>query len=106
DVRAVRRFRDARGVRHAGSGAPPDVVVEARPAGARMLIEEGVRAGSYGKDPGQRVEGLPDRPRVPVGPEVADVLPLGAPEHLRARPRLPHRQREVWVRLVVSISDV
>ena len=86
--------------------APSDVVVEARPLRARSLVEERVRAGPHGEHARQRVEGVADRPGVPVRAEVPHALALRAPQHLRARPRLPHREREVRVGLVVPVADV
>ncbi len=91
---------------HARPGASADVVVEARPARPRALVEEVVGAGSDREDPRHRIQRVPDRPGVPVRPEVADLLPLGAPQDLRARPLLPHRERQVGIGLVVAVPDV
>ena len=106
DVGSVRLVGDARRFGHAGAGAASDVVVQARPLGARALVEERVRARPDGEHPGQRVEGVADRPGVAVRAEVAHALALRAPEHLRAWPLLPHGQGEVRVRLVVAVADV
>ena len=105
-VAPVGLLRDPRGLRHARPGAAADVVVEARPPGARALVEEVVRARADREDAGERVERVPDRPRVPVRAEVPDLLALGPPEHLGSRPRLPDREREVRVGLVVAVADV
>ena len=74
---------------HAGPRAPPDVVVEARPLRAGSLVEERVRARPHGEHARQRVEGVADRPRVPVRAEVPHPLALRAAQHLRARPAPP-----------------
>ena len=58
------------------------------------------------EDAQQQVEGLADRPRVGVGPEVAGALALGAAHHLGARELLTERHREVGVGLVVAVLDV
>ena len=89
DVAPIGLLRDPRGGRDAGTGASADVVVETGSPGAGALVEEVIRAGADREDAGQRVQGVPDRPRVPVRPEVADLLPLGPAEDLGARPRLP-----------------
>ena len=106
DVRSVRLLGGARGLGHARAGAPADVVVQARPLRTRPLVEEGVRARPHREDTGQGIERVADRPGVPVGPEVPHPLALGAAEHLRARPLLPHGEREVRIGLVVAIADV
>ena len=106
DVGAVGLVRDPAHLGHARPAAPTDVEVEARSLRARTLVEEGVGARAHREDAGQRVERVADRPRVPVRPEVADLLPLRAAEHLGARPLLPHGEREVRVALVVAVADV
>ena len=106
NVSPVRLFGDA-GLRgHTWARATADVVVEAGSPGSRPLVEEVVGAGSDGEHPRQGIEGVPDRPGVPVRTEVPHLLPFGAPEDLRARPLLPHRQREVGIGLVVAVPDV
>ena len=106
DLRAVGLLGDAGDLRHARPGAAPDVVVQAGPAARAPLVEEGVGAGADREHAGERVERLADRVGVSVGAEVADALALRPAHHLRARPRLPHRQRQVRIGLVVAVADV
>ena len=106
DVGPVPLLGDARRLGHARARAPADVEVEAGPPGARPLVEERVRARPHGEDAGEGIERVADRPGVPVGTEVSDLLALRAAEHLRPRPPLPHRQGEVRIGLVVAVADV
>ena len=106
DVRSVGLLGGPRDLGDARAGASTDVVVQARAARPGSLVEEGVRARPDGEHPGARVEGLPDRVRVPERAEVPDVLALRAPEDLGPRPPLAHRQGEVRVGLVVAVPDV
>ncbi len=90
----------------AGGGALADVAEQAGPAGAGGVLEDAGRAGAHREDPQQQVDGVPDGPRVPVRPEVADALLLVTAHHLDPRELLVHRDREVRVALVVPVLDV
>ena len=90
----------------AGGRALADVAEQAGAAGARGVLEHAGGAGADGEDPQQQVDGLADRPRVPVRTEVAHALGFLAAHDLHARELLVQRDREVRVALVVAVLDV
>ncbi len=91
---------------HTGRGALADVAEQAGAAGAGGVLEDAGGAGAHREDPQQQVDGVADRPGVPVRPEVAHALLLVAAHHLDAGELLVHRHREVRVALVVAVLDV
>ena len=90
----------------ARTGALLDVEQEARSAELLVALELGVGAGAHREGAQQQIEGLADRVRVGVGPEVADALAPSAAHHPRPGPLVVDRDREERVALVVDQPDV
>ena len=83
-----------------------DVAEQARPAHLAGSAKDTRAAGACGKDPEQQVQRLADRPRVRVGPVVANPLAFGAAHHLQPRVVLVHGDGQARVALVVAVLDV
>ena len=90
----------------AGGGALVDVAEQARPAALVGALEDAGATGAHREDAQEEVEGLPDRPGVAEGAEVAGALALGPAHHLGAGELLTERDGQEGVRLVVAVLDV
>ena len=102
----IARCSSARHRADAGGRALADVAEQAGAADLAGPLEDTVGARAHREDPEQQVHGLPDRPGVAVGPEVAGALALrAAPDH-HPRELLPHGHRQPGVGLVVAVLHV
>src|SRR2546427_6139785 len=88
---------------HAGAEAALDVVLD---AGAAAVAEHGVAARAQGKHLADRVERVAHRRRAREGPEVAAPVLDDPTRHQHARPRVPDRDLDAHVALVVLQPDV
>ena len=79
---------------------------KARLAELFVAVELVVRARPHRKRPEQLIERVPDGVGVGIGTEVAGSLALLASHHLRARPLVTERHREIRVALVVDQPHV
>jgi len=91
---------------HARRRALADVAHQARTPGGVRAVEHTLRAGAHREHPQQRVDRVPDRPRLCVGPEVARALALAAAADEDARELLRPGHRHPRVGLVVAVLDV
>ena len=102
----IARCSSARDVADAGCRALVDVAEQAGPPDLGRALEDAVAARAHREDPQQQVDGLPDRPGVAVGAEVAGALALGpAPDH-HPRELVADGDREPRVGLVVAVLHV
>ena len=83
-----------------------DIAEQAGPADLPGPLEHPGRAGPYREHPQQGVHGVPDGPRVRVGPEVPRALALRAAHHHDPGVLLAHGDRKIGVALVVPVLDV
>ena len=90
----------------AGRRALADVAEQARPTDLLVVLEHARAAGPHREHPQQLVHGLPDRPGVRVGAEVAVALALRPAPHHHPRELLGQRDAQPGVRLVVAVLDV
>ncbi|OCI32744.1 hypothetical protein OERS_03350 [Oerskovia enterophila] len=91
---------------HARRRALVDVPEQARAPGLLGPLEDPRGARAHREDPQQEVEGLADRPGVPVGAEVPRPGALGAAHDLCPGELLAQRHGQVGVGLVVPVLDV
>ena len=83
-----------------------DVEEQARPAEALMLVELAGTARADREAAQQEVEGVANRVRVGVRPEVLGALAFATAHHQRPRELLVERDREERVALVVAQANV
>src|SRR5258708_38211662 len=83
-----------------------DVAEQARAADLPRALEGPGRAGPDREDPENGVNRVPDRPGVRVRPEIPDAAALGPAHDLHPWELLVHGDSQVWVALVVAVTDV
>ena len=92
------------GPRGAGTDAALDVVVEARPVGALVVLE--VTAGAHREDAADLAQGAAQALDVGIGTQVARAVGAHVTRHREARPLLLDADPDVRVALVVLEQDV